>query len=76
MVARKPIRLTEEQYTELVDDSMGICLNCRRAQSGCEPDARRYKCEECGAPTVYGTEECLLMGCVAIVDSSDEAEDV
>lgn len=27
---------------------------------GCEPDARRYECEECGERGVYGTEELLL----------------
>jgi hypothetical protein len=27
---------------------------------GCEPDARRYKCEHCGKRAVYGADEILL----------------
>jgi hypothetical protein len=26
----------------------------------CEPDARRYECEACGEPRVYGAEELLI----------------
>ena len=33
-----------------------------------EPDARRYECEACGQPTVYGMEEALLMGLITISD--------
>ena len=40
----------------------GFCLACGNTQGGCEPDARRYTCETCGAAKVYGAEELLMMG--------------
>lgn len=71
-----PIRLTEGQFRQLDDDSMGICVKCRVSQGGCEPDARNYECEGCGTRTVYGTAELLIMGCIRIVDDSADAESV
>lgn len=44
------------------DDNTGICVKCGNEQSGCEPDARAYECEECGQPTVFGAEEIMLQG--------------
>jgi hypothetical protein len=38
-------------------DDPGFCIMCGNEQGGCEPDARRYKCESCGARQVYGAEE-------------------
>lgn len=41
----------------------GICLECGvMVFEGCEPDARKYPCEECGKNSVYGLEEAILMG--------------
>lgn len=40
----------------------GICLACGNEQGGCEPDARGYECESCGAHKVYGAEEVVMMG--------------
>jgi hypothetical protein len=42
-------------------DNPGFCLACGEEAEGCEPDARRYVCESCGAPQVYGAEELLIM---------------
>lgn len=42
-------------------DYIGICLACGDEQEGVEPDARKYKCESCGADKVYGAEELLMM---------------
>ena len=42
------------------DDHTGICTNCGEEQYGCEPDARKYKCESCGQRTVFGAEELLI----------------
>jgi len=42
------------------DDHTGICKACGSEQGGCEPDARNYKCEDCGKLEVFGAEECLL----------------
>ena len=47
------------------DDHMpegGWCLKCGHEVDGVEPDARKYVCECCGLPKVYGIEELLLMG--------------
>lgn len=42
-------------------DNPGFCLNCGEETDQCEPDAREYVCESCGAPKVYGAEEILMM---------------
>ena len=42
-------------------DNPGFCIKCGCENDGCEPDARRYRCESCGAMAVYGAEELLLM---------------
>lgn len=39
----------------------GFCIACGALADGVEPDARRYKCDECGAQKVYGAEELLMM---------------
>ncbi len=44
------------------DNSEGFCLACGKRAYGVEPDARRYTCEDCGQPKVYGAEELLMMG--------------
>ncbi len=43
------------------DDYTGICRECGAERGMCEPDARKYRCESCGAMEVYGAEELLLM---------------
>jgi hypothetical protein len=48
----------ERRMTSL--DNPGFCLACGNEQGGCEPDARRYECEACGEPRVYGAEELLI----------------
>jgi len=49
----------KRQMTTL--DNPGFCLACGADADDCEPDARRYECEACGAKKVYGAEEVLLM---------------
>lgn len=45
----------------LVDDTGdGICHNCGNIQSGVEPDACCYPCEECKEDTVFDVEETIL----------------
>lgn len=39
--------------------STGFCRACGAEQEGCEPDARRYTCENCGEDEVYGAAELL-----------------
>lgn len=43
------------------DSNIGFCVACGSEHYGVEPDARKYKCEECGKRAVYGAEELLLM---------------
>jgi hypothetical protein len=42
------------------DDCIGFCKKCGEEQNGCEPDARHYECDSCGAEQVFGAEELLL----------------
>ena len=41
-------------------DNPGFCVLCGAEADGVEPDARRYECEACGEPGVYGAEELLI----------------
>jgi hypothetical protein len=47
------------------DDNLGFCTACGEEADGCEPDAREYECESCGAFAVYGAEELMLGGGLA-----------
>ena len=40
----------------------GLCLACGALRDCCEPDARRYRCEECNENQVYGANEIMMMG--------------
>lgn len=58
--------VTEARICEAVEaqiaslDNPGFCVCCGADAYGVEPDARKYDCEACGAPAVYGAEELLL----------------
>lgn len=41
-------------------DNPGFCIACGNEQDGCEPDARGYRCEDCGAQSVYGAAELMI----------------
>jgi hypothetical protein len=41
-------------------ENPGFCLICGEEAMDCEPDARNYTCESCGAEQVFGAEELLL----------------
>ena len=41
-------------------DNPGFCVACGQEAMGCEPDARRYRCESCGERAVYGAEELVF----------------
>lgn len=49
----------ERSHTTL--DNPGFCILCGAEGEGVEPDARKYQCDACGAPGVYGAEELLLI---------------
>lgn len=57
------------QYKQSIDTLMegtengiGYCLACGEQNENIEPDARKYNCQCCNAPKVYGCEELMLMG--------------
>lgn len=52
-----------EQIEAAMSDQTGFCLECGKpTDSMVEPDARRYKCDCCGALAVYGAEQLIIMG--------------
>lgn len=53
------IDAVERQHSTL--DNPGFCVACGEEADGCEPDARKYKCEHCGERQVYGAEELLML---------------
>lgn len=60
-----PKIFTMEQIEEAMECDAGYCLACGAWRDACEPDARKYHCDECGLNQVYGAEELVLMNRVA-----------
>lgn len=62
------VKINQDELMAAIEESHsglsnpGFCLECGEQQEGCEPDARGYECECCGARKVYGAEEILMMG--------------
>ena len=56
------IRVSIEDVLSAVeaDDCRGFCTKCGEEAYGVEPDARKYVCETCGLPAVYGAEELMF----------------
>ena len=58
--------ITSDRVAELCElrmtslENPGLCVACGEDADGCEPDARKYRCEACGAMAVYGAEELLI----------------
>jgi len=50
-----------EILTERFEDGMGICVKCGYEQYGVEPDAEKYKCDDCDKRAVYGAEQVILL---------------
>ena len=61
----KPVLSQRELQNVMMDGTEGFCLACGSEASGVEPDARKYTCESCGNPKVYGFEELLMMNLIA-----------
>ena len=58
------MEISLERIMEAVEDEsecLGFCTECGTEAYGVEPDARAYECEECGAHSVYGAEELLII---------------
>lgn len=49
-----------ERHMSHLDDP-GFCMACGADALGVEPDARKYVCEVCGEPAVYGAEELVIV---------------
>jgi hypothetical protein len=56
-------KISMEDIMEVVEsgEMYGFCIACGAMADGVEPDARRYECDSCGKPKVYGAEELLMM---------------
>lgn len=63
----KAIRV-QATMDEVQQGNLGGCIRCGAIQEGCEPDARKYECESCGAKAVYGLEELVVMGGLDLLD--------
>lgn len=57
-------RFTIRQLEKADENSDGYCLACGKKHHGIESDARKYTCESCKNPLVYGAGEIALMGLV------------
>jgi predicted RNA-binding Zn-ribbon protein involved in translation (DUF1610 family) len=59
-------KITTERIIDAVErqqfglDNPGFCIKCGEEQEGCEPDATKYECENCGENSVYGAEILLM----------------
>lgn len=56
---------TLEEIEEMEHEDVGFCLACGAMEQAAEPDARRYTCDCCGQPKVYGWAELAMMNLVA-----------
>ena len=54
--------LEAAEESEFGMESIGFCIACGAEHYECEPDARKYECEECGEHQVYGAPELVIMG--------------
>lgn len=67
MQMKMHVSITADRVAEAVErgltslDNPGFCILCGADADGCEPDARKYKCDYCDQHGVYGAEELLLM---------------
>lgn len=59
VTADRALEACEESMFEL--SSPGFCHACGADHDGIDPDARRCRCDDCGANQVFGAEETLLI---------------
>ena len=61
------VTIDVDEYYAHCDENDGFCITCNDwTNIGVEPDAHEYTCDVCGEPTVYGTEEAMIMGLLDI----------
>lgn len=66
-------RFTLEEIQSAMQEYGGFCISCGAYASPVEPDARNYKCEDCGQHTVFGAEELVVMGLVSTSEQNPKA---
>jgi hypothetical protein len=71
MPKHRTYQTTEDDYITDSENNAGVCLACLALASGVEPDARRYRCDNCDQQMVYGLEQALIMGCVEFIADED-----
>ena len=62
------IKLTEDEYKNKENYSIGYCLSCRVEHDSVEPDAENYKCEQCNENKVMGMQNMLIIGLIEIIE--------
>lgn len=66
------IPMTMATFHDANENYIGYCANCGAEKEACEPDARNYKCDDCGLLEVYGTQELLMMDKIELIDGDDD----
>jgi hypothetical protein len=56
-IVETAISLMEED----MDTIEGVCIECGIVHHGVEPDAMKYKCDNCETNTVYGAQQIVLL---------------
>lgn len=80
-VAKKPgvsgvkIFLSEGEYRDFLNQSIGICMECGELRDMCEPDARQYKCDVCGALRAYGVEVLMMSNVICVTEKGRRANE-
>ena len=61
-------KITEDEFKDAEGYMIGWCTHCEEFTRECtESDAEEYDCDECEQLTVYGAEQALLLGLIAIL---------
>jgi predicted RNA-binding Zn-ribbon protein involved in translation (DUF1610 family) len=63
------------EYYSLENEHAGMCFSCGELMYGVEPDAVRYKCEDCGHNRVFGLEYAVLHGRLNILSENQCEEE-
>jgi len=60
--------MTESDYLENTQNYAGYCRKCDDVTTfeGIEPDAEKYRCDDCDRPSVCGVEQALLLGYITL----------
>jgi hypothetical protein len=58
----KPVFNAEFEALCHGDNATGLCIKCGNEVDGIEPDAERYRCDQCENETVFGLEQLAVRG--------------